>query len=48
MFQTKCKNLEDLLNRNEEESSDTIRKLRRDLQLLEDQQTSSKKAIHDL
>lgn len=48
MFQTKCKNLEEMMNKREEESVENVKKLRRENQLLSDKHENQEKALHDL
>eukprot|EP00347_Sterkiella_histriomuscorum_P018954 403343520 len=48
MFQTKCKSLEEMLNRKEEDLSDQLKKLRHENQLLQDNLQTSEQTITDL
>ena len=48
LFQSKCQNLEQQVRAKEEESSELIRQLRRESQLLRDKNDNSSKAIRDL
>ena len=48
MFQTKCKNLEEMLSKREEESGETVKKLRRENQLIQDKYDNQDKALNEL